>query len=113
MKALRSISKTHHLERDIPMLVMSATYRIPEQKAFNVLIDDLPEIVMWGDMNSRNVGIFGSVVGEPLSLSVIFIFQDLQVGGSAQDPKNSVSTSPENSERHKLSVSALTHQKQL
>eukprot|EP00956_Cyclotella_meneghiniana_P023787 scaffold46927_cov56-Cyclotella_meneghiniana.AAC.1 len=51
LNALRSISKTHHPEHDIPMLVMSATFRIPEQKSFNNMIGEIPKIVMWGGMD--------------------------------------------------------------
>jgi superfamily II DNA helicase RecQ len=67
IKNIIAISKIHHPGIDIPMLVMSATFRIPEQKAFNYMIGDTPELVMWGDMDRRSVGIYARVDGEPLS----------------------------------------------
>jgi superfamily II DNA helicase RecQ len=68
IKNLISVSKIHHPGIDIPMLVMSATFRIPEQISFNRLIgSQQPELVMWGPMDRRSVGIFTRVDGEPLS----------------------------------------------
>jgi superfamily II DNA helicase RecQ len=67
LKQLLAISKLHHPDIDIPLLVMSATFRIPEQRTFNNLIGDTPEMVMWGEMDRRLVGIFAQVDGEPLS----------------------------------------------
>jgi hypothetical protein len=49
------------------MLVMSATFRIPEQISFNRLIGSQPELVMWGPMDRCSVGISPRVDGEPLS----------------------------------------------
>jgi hypothetical protein len=46
---------------------MSATFQIPEQQAFNSLMGRLPELVMWGDMDHRTVGIHMSVHGERLA----------------------------------------------
>jgi superfamily II DNA helicase RecQ len=51
IKNLLSISKTHHPNIDIPMLVMSATFRIPEHMTFNRLVGSTPELVMWGPMD--------------------------------------------------------------
>jgi superfamily II DNA helicase RecQ len=67
IKNFISVSKIHHPGIDIPMLVMSATFRIPEQISFNRLIGATPELVMWGPMDRRSVGIFARVDGEPLS----------------------------------------------
>jgi hypothetical protein len=67
IKNLLSISKTHHPNIDIPMLVMSVTFRIPEHMTFNRLVGSTPELVMWGPMDRRSVGIFTRVDGEPLS----------------------------------------------
>jgi superfamily II DNA helicase RecQ len=69
-KNLLSISKTHHPNIDIPMLVMSATFRIPEQMAFYRFIGSPPELVMWGPMDRHSVGIFTRVDGERLRGSV-------------------------------------------
>jgi hypothetical protein len=67
VKQLLAISKVHHPDIDIPLLIMSATFRIPEQRTFNNLIGDTPEMVMWGEMDRCSVGIFAQVDGEPLS----------------------------------------------
>eukprot|EP00804_Cyclotella_cryptica_P005546 CCRYP_003053-RA/>CCRYP_003053-RA protein AED:0.68 eAED:0.43 QI:0/0/0/0.5/1/1/2/0/593 len=68
INALKSLIATiEQPTLDVPVLAMSATFRIPDQKAFNTMIGDFPELVMWGGMNRRNVGIFASVAGEPLS----------------------------------------------
>ena len=45
---------------------MSATFRIEEQVAFNELLGTEPDIVCWGPMDKRNVGIFVRVKGVPL-----------------------------------------------
>jgi superfamily II DNA helicase RecQ len=44
IKNIIAISKTHRPDLNIPMLVMSATFRIPEQKAFNSMIGDTPVV---------------------------------------------------------------------
>eukprot|EP00956_Cyclotella_meneghiniana_P020359 scaffold35768_cov46-Cyclotella_meneghiniana.AAC.2 len=67
LNSLIAIAKLHFPARDIPILVMSATFRIPEQKSFNSMIGRFPEVVFWGDMNRRNVGLFATVAGEPLT----------------------------------------------
>ena len=63
---LIEINKINNPSNIIPTLVMSATFRIPEQKSFNKLIGRFPDIVMWGPMDKRNVGIFNHVSGDPV-----------------------------------------------
>ena len=63
---LLSISKSHHPSRHIPILVMSATFRIPDQVVFNMLIGRFPNIVDWGKMDKNNVGLRCFICGDPL-----------------------------------------------
>ncbi|KAL7508357.1 hypothetical protein ACHAXN_005444 [Cyclotella atomus] len=78
IKAIVEISRTHHPGMDIPILAMSATFRIPEQKQFNSLMGMIPELVIWGDMDRRNVGIHIRVDGEPLTHLIKKCVEDLK-----------------------------------
>ncbi len=51
----------------VPILVMSATLTISDQRAFNRLICRLPTIVMWGDMSRRNISFSVDISGDPLN----------------------------------------------
>eukprot|EP00956_Cyclotella_meneghiniana_P011109 scaffold15544_cov108-Cyclotella_meneghiniana.AAC.1 len=84
LKSLIATSKLNNPTLDIPVLAMSATFRIPEQRSFNAMMGDFPELVMWGDMNRRNVGIFASVAGEPLSRLINTWVQDVMKDPSMQ-----------------------------
>ena len=64
------IQKSHDLRPKtiVPLLVMSATFRLPEQRLFNKMVMAFPDLVIWGGMDRRNVGIFVSIAGNPLNL---------------------------------------------
>ncbi|KAL3759766.1 hypothetical protein ACHAWU_007510 [Discostella pseudostelligera] len=66
INGLISISKSHHPSRHIPILVMSATFRIPDQLVFNKLIGRFPTLVDWGTMDKKNVGLHCFICGDPL-----------------------------------------------
>ena len=68
MKELLNISLRNNPHLKIPFLAMSATFRIPEQIAFNTLIGREPDLVNWGPMDKRNVGIHVQIAGDPLHL---------------------------------------------
>ena len=67
---LIDISNKNNQEVHIPILVMDATFRISEQQTFNKLIHRIPDVVCWGPMDKRNVGIFNHVAGNPLTALV-------------------------------------------
>ena len=77
LKSLIETSKLHNPTRDIPILAMSATFRLPEQRSFNAMMGQFPELVMWGDMNRRNVGIWVEIAGEPLTALINTWVQDV------------------------------------
>ena len=62
------------------------------------MMGDFPELVMWGDMNRRNVGIFASVAGEPLSRLINTWVQDVMKDPSMQSliMSNSAAAKSEN-----------------
>ncbi len=51
----------------VPILAMSATFTIPDQKSFNRLIGRIPTIVMWGEMSRRNISFGVDISGDPLN----------------------------------------------
>ena len=67
---LIDISNKNNQEVHIPILVMDATFRISEQQTFNKLIHRIPDVVCWGPMDKRNVGIYNHVAGDPLNALV-------------------------------------------
>ena len=68
VNTLVSIAKG--IGKRVPILAMSATFTIPQQKAFNNLIHRTPSMIIWGDMNKRNIGFHTIVAGNPM-LSLI------------------------------------------
>lgn len=60
---LLRVSKAHHPDKSIPVLAMSATFRIPEQRSFNKIMGRFPDMVEWGPMDKRGTGIFTKIVG--------------------------------------------------
>eukprot|EP00956_Cyclotella_meneghiniana_P020780 scaffold37108_cov23-Cyclotella_meneghiniana.AAC.3 len=84
LKSLIETSKLHNPTRDIPILAMSATFRLPEQRSFNAMMGQFPELVMWGDMNRRNVGIWVEIAGEPLTALINTWVQDVMRDPSMQ-----------------------------
>ena len=63
------IQKSNQLrpKHHVPLLVMSATFRLPEQRLFNKMVMSFPDLVLWGGMDRRNVGIFVHIAGNPLN----------------------------------------------
>jgi superfamily II DNA helicase RecQ len=49
----------------VPILVMSATFTIADQHAFNLLIGRFPTIVFWGEMARRNITFNVQIAGQP------------------------------------------------
>ena len=64
LNSLVSIAKA--AGKRVPILAMSATFTIPQQRAFNKLIQRKPSMVIWGDMDKRNVGFHTVVAGNPM-----------------------------------------------
>lgn len=67
MKQLIGISNAKNPNMHIPVLAMSATFRLPEQKIFNVLMGRAADLVSWGAMDKRSDGIFCDISGDPLN----------------------------------------------
>ena len=63
---LITINKINNPYTSISTLNMSDTFCIPKQKLFNKLIGRFPDIVKWGPIDQRNVGIFNHVTGDPV-----------------------------------------------
>ena len=53
---LLTISEANNPELTVPVLVMSATFRIHDQLAFNKMIGRIPDLVEWGPMDNRTTG---------------------------------------------------------
>ncbi len=51
----------------VPILVMSATFTIVDQQAFNLLISRFPTIVFWGEMARRNITFNVQICGLPVT----------------------------------------------
>jgi hypothetical protein len=51
----------------VPILVMSATFTIADQQAFNLLIGRFPSIVLWGNMARRNITFRVLICGQPVT----------------------------------------------
>ncbi len=51
----------------VPILVMSATFTVADQQAFNHLIGRFPSIVLWGDMARRNISFAVKICGQPVT----------------------------------------------
>jgi hypothetical protein len=51
----------------VPILAMSATFTIADQQSFNQLIGRFPTIVLWGDMDRRNITINVHTSGQPVT----------------------------------------------
>jgi len=67
INALESISKKHNPHLRIPYLVLSATFRIPQQISFNKLIDRTPDMVNWGPMDKRNICVYVKFADDPVN----------------------------------------------
>ena len=59
------VSTAKGLGKRVPILAMSATFTTGQQKAFNNLIHRSPSIVIWGDMDKRNIAFHTIVSGNP------------------------------------------------
>ena len=67
MDSIIDCSKNHHPSLKIPILVMSAIFRIPDQIKFKNMIKRTPVIIIWGGMDRRSVRISISIVGDPVT----------------------------------------------
>lgn len=67
LNALVKLSKKHHPNHKIPVLTMSATFPIHEQKSFQELIGRQANLVCWGEMDKRTISITCRVAGDPLN----------------------------------------------
>ena len=68
----------------VPILAMSATFTISDQKSFNSLIGRLPTIVMWGDMSRRNISFNVDISGDPLNAFIKDWIAFMQIHPSRQ-----------------------------
>lgn len=67
LNALVAVSRRNNPDTFyVPILVMSATFTIPDQQAFNNLIGRFPSLVVWGDMSRRNISFHVNIAGDPL-----------------------------------------------
>lgn len=65
-----SLSRGHSLQTIyVPILVMSATFTLTDQQAFNGLIGHFPTIVLWGGMgmNRLNISLNVQISGNPVT----------------------------------------------
>ena len=67
IRTLISTSNQYHPDHVIPLLAMSATFPIEAQQCFNALVGSFPDIVDWGPMDKRNVGIYCKIDGDPVN----------------------------------------------
>jgi len=67
INVLTAISQKHHPGKELPYLVMPATFTIPEQRQYNAMCNRFPDMVDWGEMDKRNVGVFCKIAGDPVN----------------------------------------------
>ena len=66
IKSLLDLSLATHPRMTVPLVAISAMFAIPTQIKFSRMLNKVPTVVPWGDMDKRSVRIFFYVVGSPV-----------------------------------------------